>query len=142
MPSIRIHKSAGGVRIPRQMLIQLGKIVLHGERQNRQVTLVFVSDGEMKKLNRQFRGRNSTTDVLSFALDRDDSKEGEIYISFNEARKNVKRYGGTQTTEFLKLFCHGLLHLCGIHHTDQEAQAQMVSKENHYLHQLRKQTVR
>lgn len=127
------------VRVPRKKLQRLFTIVTGKERRGRargQVNLVFTDDRRMAALNRRFRGRPGTTDVLSFNIDTpgdDEALLGEIYISVPRARRQAHAYGGTFSGEILRLFCHGLLHLFGYDHaTDREAQL-MRRREQRYL---------
>ena len=85
-------------------------------------TIVFVSDAAIKKLNRQFRGKNSATDVLSFPM-RPESFEagtqsnlGEVVISVARAARQAKENGLTFKNEVEQLILHGLLHLNGYDH--------------------------
>ncbi|MFN2578421.1 MAG: rRNA maturation RNase YbeY [Pyrinomonadaceae bacterium] len=86
------------------------------------VTIVFVSDAAIKKLNRQFRGRNYATDVLSFPTKAEDfevdnkSHLGEVVISVESAAAQAKENGLTFSNETQQLILHGLLHLCGYDH--------------------------
>jgi probable rRNA maturation factor len=89
---------------------------------NRTVTIVFVSDAGIKKFNRQFRGKNIATDVLSFPTEAEDFEEanlshlGEIIISAQRAAAQARENGLTFRNEVQQLILHGLLHLCGYDH--------------------------
>ena len=88
-----------------------------------EVNVIFVSDGFMAGLNKQYKGREGTTDVLSFNLtdDADSPLEGEIYISYAKAREQAGEFGQTFDREVLRLITHGLLHLSGrVHDTPEE----------------------
>ena len=86
------------------------------------VTIVFVSDAAIKKLNRQFRGKNYSTDVLSFPTKAEDfesdnqSHLGEVVISVERAAAQAKENGLTFSNEVEQLILHGLLHLSGYDH--------------------------
>ena len=88
----------------------------------RDATIVFVSNAAMRKLNRQFRGKDSATDVLSFpALPEafeagSETNLGEIVISLDRAQAQAKDNGLTLVNEVEQLILHGLLHLCGHDH--------------------------
>jgi len=95
-------------------------------RHERSVTLVFVGDAPIRKLNQQFRGKNYPTDVLSFPNEpesfesEDESKLGEVVISLERAKAQARENGLSFTNEVQQLILHGLLHLCGYdHETDQ-----------------------
>ena len=89
---------------------------------NRDATIVFVSDDSMRKLNRQFRGKNYATDVLSFpaqpeVFEKDlKASLGEVVISLDRAAAQARENGLTFTNEMQQLILHGLLHLCGYDH--------------------------
>jgi len=84
-------------------------------------SVAFVSDRRMKELNSFFRGKDSTTDVLSFPhepdeFDNDPSNLGDIVISANQAARQADENGLTLENEIKQLILHGLLHLCGYDH--------------------------
>ena len=95
---------------------------------NRDATIVFVSDAAMRKLNRQFRGKDSATDVLSFPSQPEpfeaDTRTnfGEIVISLDRAQSQAKENGLTLVNEVEQLILHGLLHLCGHDHETDHGQ--------------------
>ena len=71
----------------------------------------------MKRLNSKFRGKNSTTDVLSFPLAENFERHlGDIVISLPQARKQAREFGSRLQEELLRLLIHGLLHLLGYDH--------------------------
>lgn len=90
------------------------------EAAERQFSLAFVSDDRMKQLNEMFRGKNMTTDVLSFPNEPDefnnDDNLGDIVISAEQAQKQAAENGFTLEAEIKQLILHGLLHLCGYDH--------------------------
>ena len=80
-------------------------------------TIAFVSDKTIRQLNRQFRGVDKATDVLSFpADDEDESNLGDIAISVDTAARQAKENGLTFDEEVAQLILHGLLHLSGYDH--------------------------
>ena len=88
----------------------------------RDATIVFVSDDAIRKLNRQFRGKNYATDVLSFpseaqAFEVDQQKHlGEVVISVQRAAAQASDNGLSFSNEVKQLILHGLLHLAGYDH--------------------------
>ena len=87
----------------------------------RDFSIAFVSDRRMKELNSFFRGKDSTTDVLSFPhesdeFDPDESKLGDIVISVEQAERQAEENGLTLESETKQLILHGVLHLCGYDH--------------------------
>ena len=134
---VRIYNTVTGSRVPRRKLETLGEMVLAGKRRRGEVNLVFIDDHRMAQLNKQYRRLNGTTDVLSFNLgEPDEPLQGEIYISVPRARLQAAEFGHCVTREILKLACHGLLHLCDVHHPDDAAREQMLAAEERYLTRL------
>jgi len=85
-------------------------------------TIVFVSDAAIRKLNKQFRGKDQVTDVLSFPSEAEpfeaenQSQLGEVVISVQRAVDQAKQNRLTFSNEVEQLILHGLLHLCGYDH--------------------------
>ena len=85
-------------------------------------TVVFVSARAMRGLNGKFRGRNATTDVLSFPVEQADFERvagatlGDVIISVEQAARQAGENGLTLDEEIAQLILHGLLHLCGYDH--------------------------
>ena len=78
-------------------------------------TIAFVSDKNIRQLNRQFRGIDKATDVLSFPAE-DQTNLGDIAISVETAAAQAKENGLTFEGEVAQLILHGLLHLSGYDH--------------------------
>ena len=78
-------------------------------------TIAFVSDKRIRELNRQFRGVDKATDVLSFPEDDPDSL-GDVAISADTAARQAKQNGLSFDNEIAQLILHGLLHLSGYDH--------------------------
>ena len=95
---------------------------------DREATIVFVSDAAIRKLNRQFRGKEYATDVLSFPARREpfenegDANLGEVVISIDRAAAQAKQNGLSTANEIEQLVLHGLLHLCGYDHETDNGQ--------------------
>ena len=91
------------------------------EADDKTAAIAFISDLRMMELNSFFRGKNSTTDVLSFPhepdeFDNDASNLGDIVISVEQAARQAEENGLTLENEIKQLILHGLLHLCGYDH--------------------------
>jgi probable rRNA maturation factor len=83
------------------------------------VSLTYVDDRGMRKLNREHRGKNMTTDVLSFPSSVEKGAFphlGDIVISLPTAEKMAKKFGVSRRREVETLVIHGFLHLCGHDH--------------------------
>lgn len=94
--------------------------------------LVLTTDKHIQELNKQYRGKDKPTNILSFAYNETTPKEfqsdddknylGDIFISRKQLQKDAKDAGVSDKEKFVHLLAHGLLHLAGIHH-DTEKQA-------------------
>jgi probable rRNA maturation factor len=86
------------------------------------VTVSFVSDRAMRELNRRWRGKGGTTDVLSFPSGQEEFEKGEgatlgdVVISVEQAARQAAEHGLDFEGEVAQLILHGLLHLCGYDH--------------------------
>ena len=89
-----------------------------------ELSIIFVSDPEIKRINKQFLKKNNPTDVIAFnytpilraARAKENIKKipfGDIYISVESARKQAKNGGHGLLQELALLILHGLLHLAG-----------------------------
>ena len=79
--------------------------------------LVICDDAAIRELNREFRGIDKATDVLSFPYEpMPMAPIGSIVISADHVRSGAEVYGHTQNDEFALLFLHGVLHLLGYDH--------------------------
>jgi probable rRNA maturation factor len=96
-------------------------IEVSSEVKDKTATIVFVSDRKMRSLNKNFRGKNSTTDVLSFPFKADEFETGEdnlgdVVISVEQAQKQASENNLDFEAEIKQLILHGILHLCGFDH--------------------------
>lgn len=80
-----------------------------------EVSLSLVGDREMRALNRQWRGKDQTTDVLSFPLE-EHRHLGDVVISLPVARRQAREGGWPLAMELRRLLAHGLLHCAGHDH--------------------------
>jgi len=99
------------------------------------VNIAIVSDGHVQRLNRQFRGVNKPTDVLSFpnSEQRAASREvprllGDIVIARGVARRQAREAGHAETKEWRVLALHGLLHLIGYDHEGDDGRMRRVER--------------
>lgn len=91
-------------------------------------TIAFVAAGRMRELNREWRGKDYATDVLSFPLEQDEWERqagaslGDVVICVAQAARQAKENGFTLEEELAQLILHGLLHLCGYDHETDEGE--------------------
>jgi probable rRNA maturation factor len=93
------------------------------------VTIAVVSDARVRALNRSYRGKNRTTDVLSFPTASPSPFLGDIVIARGVARRQAREAGHGERTEWRVLALHGLLHLLGYdHETDNGRMARVEAR--------------
>lgn len=108
------------------------------------VTISFVSNERIHELNKEYRGMDKPTDVLSFECDNvpfddedvDDVEEyelGDVIIATDVALAQTEEFGTTFEEEVSLLTVHGLLHLCGYDHIEDEEAEIMESLEQSLL---------
>lgn len=105
-----------------------------------QLSLVLVSDKQIKELNSQWRQKDKATDVLSFPLgleapfDKETPFElGEIFISLETAARQAQDYNHSVEREFGFLFAHGVLHILGFDHENKEDEKEMFGRQRKIL---------
>jgi len=89
---------------------------------------VFTTDRAIARLNRDFRGKDAPTDVLSFDIGdglSPDEPFGDVVISVETARRQARAYDAPVIDELQRLIVHGVLHLCGYDHQERAEAARM-----------------
>jgi probable rRNA maturation factor len=81
-----------------------------------EVSVVLAGDGLLRRLNRDFRGKDRPTDVLSFPGGEGDEGLGDVVISVPTAARNAHRLGHSVPRELDVLALHGFLHVLGYDH--------------------------
>lgn len=116
------------IRLDTKTFVAFAKLVSEevSEVKGTDFSVAFISDRRMKELNGFFRGKDSTTDVLSFPHEPDEFDQpseggpqnfiGDIVISLEQAQKQAKENGLTLENEIKQLILHGVLHLSGYDH--------------------------
>ena len=102
--------------------------------------VILVNKEKIQNLNREYRNIDRVTDVISFALEDDDTIKidnyrmlGDIYICIEKAREQASEYGHSFKRELSFLAVHGLLHLLGYDHMNEEEEKIMFSKQEEVL---------
>jgi probable rRNA maturation factor len=102
------------------------------------ISLTIISDSEIKKINKKYRGKNTPTDVISFVYKETEKFPGEemlgeIYISIDTAKKQAKEQKHSLKYELQFLFVHGVLHLLGYTHETEEKYKKMMEVASRIL---------
>lgn len=127
------------VPVDRKQMREVVRAVLDGEQVGEaEISLAFVDDPTIHRLNRQFLQHDEPTDVLSFPLSDPGSRKlaGELVIGAEVAARQAAERGHDVQAELTLYVIHGLLHLCGHDDHDAGEAATMRDRERHYLKQL------
>ena len=113
---VEINQRAGG-KISKKRVDKIVEQTLRAVGVKKaEISIAFVGDAEMKRLNKEWRGKNCVTDVLSFIYEVK-PLVGEIIICLAQAARQVGKDGRSDVAEEVKmLLVHGLLHLAGYDH--------------------------
>ncbi len=112
-----------------------------------EISLSFMDDEQIRALNREYRDKDCSTDVLSFPMLDDEMEEfelddsipillGDIMISVPTAIRQAEEYNHSLKREILFLVCHSILHLLGYDHIDEAERVFMEEKQEYYLKKL------
>ena len=126
--------------------------VLKKERRTGGVSVHMIGNAAMKTMNYNYRGKNKTTDVLSFAATEpissgDQSAEwggvkeleidlGDIFLNPVQIKRQAKEWGVGAREEFIRMLTHGILHILGYDHIEPTEAKIMFGKQEKYLDQI------
>jgi probable rRNA maturation factor len=124
MPSdgstVIFRRVTGNLR--RRPVEQFARRLQSGVANGRAFDCLITTDSELRRLNREFRGKDAVTDVLSFPCGADARTWGsvpplgDIAVSIGRARAQARAFGHTPEQEIQILMLHGVLHLLGMDH--------------------------
>jgi probable rRNA maturation factor len=123
--------------------VEVSRVVRHvlaGEQRSATISVTFLSAAEMQDLNREHKGHDRPTDVISFALPQPDGGlAGDIYICPTVARHEAAERGITEREELIRLVVHGTLHVLGLDHPEGEEResSEMWQRQERYVAGLR-----
>lgn len=110
-----------------------------------EIDVSLVDEGRIREINRDYRGKDSVTDVISFAFDEGEDPVsesylpgasqmlGEILICLPRAKEQALEIGNSIGRELCFLFAHGLLHLLGFDHMEEEEAKEMFAMQEKVL---------
>jgi probable rRNA maturation factor len=138
MSKLSIAVPQESVPVDRDRMREVARAVLAGEGQdNAEVSLAFVDNATIHRLNKQFLDHDEPTDVLSFPLSEGKGRlSGELVIGAEVAQAQAEARGHDVQAELALYVIHGLLHLCGYDDQTETGAAEMRERERHYLGQL------
>ena len=107
------------------------------------VNIIIVDNKRIREINKEYRKIDKETDVISFALEDDDTfielpirVLGDIYISIDKVKVQASEYGHSEKREICFLVVHGILHLLGYDHMNASDEKVMFSKQEKILDEL------
>lgn len=119
----------------------LESLKVEGLSDNYEISISFVNNNEIKELNKEYRGVDAETDVLSFPMDEDFIVStpllGDIIISMERANEQALEYQHSLEREVAYLTAHSMFHLMGYDHMDEEEKIIMRSKEKQVMKNLK-----
>jgi len=108
--------------------------------ENVMFNVIMVNNESIHKINKEYRGIDRPTDVITFALE--DNKQinipdcrvlGDVYISYDKVLEQAKEYNHSKKREICFLGVHGLLHLLGYDHMNKEDEEKMFELQKELL---------
>jgi len=139
--------------ITEEQVERIEKLLQHAAKEENvpdgaEVSVTFVDNEKIREINRDYRGKDQPTDVISFALEEMGEEEieivgvdvppvlGDIIISVPKAREQAEQYGHSFMRELGFLAVHGFLHLLGYDHETEEEEKEMFTKQELILQQF------
>jgi len=115
MKHIHFFTEQTNFTIKNKILIRewLTQIVRKHKKQVGEINIIFCSDDYLLKLNEQYLGHDTFTDIITFDFVEDKTISGDIFISVDRMKENAKLFHVEQSTEMHRLIVHGVLHLLG-----------------------------
>ena len=114
----------------------------HLKIDNPLLNIVIVDNKKIREINKEYRGKDSVTDVISFAFEEVNDVDyenvrflGEIYISYERCKEQARDFGHSVRREFSYLAVHGLLHLLGYDHMNEKDKKVMRALEEEILNE-------
>jgi probable rRNA maturation factor len=139
MIRVAIASPQQDVPIDRACMRRTARTVLEGERiAEAEISLAFVDNPTIHRLNQRYLQHDEPTDVLSFPLSEPNASKlaGELVVGAEVARSQAEARGHDVQAELALYVIHGALHLCGYDDQTAEAAATMRERERYYLREL------
>ncbi|MCY8521921.1 rRNA maturation RNase YbeY [Bacillus atrophaeus] len=136
--------------VAEEMLKEVEKLLQYaaereGVQDQAEVSVTIVTNDEIQQINKEYRGKDTPTDVISFALEEEGEGEveivgaemppvlGDIIISADRTKEQAEEYGHSFLRELGFLAVHGFLHLLGYDHMTKEQEEEMFTKQKDLL---------
>jgi probable rRNA maturation factor len=136
MGKISIATPQEQVPVDRGRMREVARAVLEGEGvADYEISLAYVDNATIHRLNQRYLGHDEPTDVLTFPLSEPQARRlaGEVVLGAEVARDQAASRGHDVQAELALYVIHGLLHLCGYDDATEANAAAMRERERHYL---------
>jgi len=136
--SIRIYYDNAGYRLKnsREIITIIKRVIREEKRIPGDLSYIITTDNELKKINRQFLGRDYNTDVIAFDYGVKKTVNGEVYISQDTVQRNANNYKVSLRNELLRVIFHGTLHLCGYNDKSKAQKERMRRNEEKWIQEI------
>jgi probable rRNA maturation factor len=116
------------------------KFIANSRYKNSHLSIAFVGDKVMQKMNREYRGYDKPTDVLSFPEEKEIRKDslGEIVIDYAQIKRQAKNFSDSVEEELIFIFVHGLYHLLGYEDDTELGKRKMDELTKKFISKLKK----
>lgn len=121
-------------------LLEYARKVENLEDTELEFSVIIVDNKRIHEINKEYRGIDRPTDVISFALEDNEEIQfdhyrvlGDIYISIDKVREQAREYGHSEKRELAFLTVHGFLHLLGYDHMEPEEEKIMFARQEEIL---------
>jgi len=136
--SIKIYYDKLNYRITgsRKTIKLIEKVIWNENKIPDDLYFIITTDRELNKINNEFLGRNTLTDIIAFDYSENKTVRGEIYISKESVERNSLNYKVSLKNEMIRVMIHGTLHLCGYSDKNKKGKRRMTEKENEWLKKI------
>ena len=133
-PTILFHSEIPDFQLeePGSILQWLTEVCANENKSLDTINYIFMTDGQLLKINQEYLNHDDYTDVISFQLAAEPI-EGDIHISIDRVRDNALTLSIPFDKELRRVMVHGLLHFIGYQDKTETDQAEMTQKEDEYL---------
>lgn len=110
------------------------KVLLYLKVESYEIAIIFSNNNFIHKLNKEFRGKNEPTDILSFPYEENQEEpRGDLIISLDMLKENSLYFQVQEQEELKRLTIHGILHLMGWDHATNEVDEPMLKRQEEIL---------
>jgi len=137
-----IFRSVHLFGVSEQKIREVVFFVFESLKKNGSISVHLVGDRKIKSLNNKYRGKNTTTDVLSFAMEGGrenfvlENDLGDIFVCIPQIRRQAQKFEISFLQEFYRMLIHGTLHLSGYDHVKENQTQKMFSLQEKLLKKL------